>query len=83
MLHCRYRTSLLFYSSKSTLDSCPKAEATTRLAMPGGGDEDSFEPITETNPEKSVKKFTWRELSRLNSRHNAHVAYRGKVSLAS
>ena len=27
----------------------------------------------------SVKKFTWKELSKLNSRHNAHVAYRGKV----
>lgn len=25
------------------------------------------------------KKFTWRELSKLNGRHNAHVAVRGKV----
>ena len=27
----------------------------------------------------SVKEFTWKQLSKLNSRHNAHVAYRGKV----
>ena len=25
------------------------------------------------------RKFTWKELSKLNSRHNAHVAVRGKV----
>ena len=25
-------------------------------------------------------KFTWKELSKLNEPHNAHVAYRGKVS---
>lgn len=25
------------------------------------------------------RKFTWRELSKLNGRHNAHVAVRGKV----
>ena len=29
----------------------------------------------------SVRKFTWKELSKLNEPHNAHVAYRGKVSL--
>ena len=28
-----------------------------------------------------VRKFTWKELSKLNRRHNAHVAYRGKVRL--
>ena len=28
------------------------------------------------------QKFTWRELANLNKRHNAHVAYRGKVSFA-
>ena len=27
-----------------------------------------------------TRKFTWRELSKLNEPHNAHVAYRGKVS---
>lgn len=26
-----------------------------------------------------VRKFTWKELGKLNQRHNAHVAYRGKV----
>ena len=26
------------------------------------------------------RKFTWKELSRLNEPHNAHIAYRGKVS---
>jgi hypothetical protein len=25
-------------------------------------------------------KFTWKELSKLNEPHNAHVAYRGRVS---
>ena len=29
------------------------------------------------------RKFTWKELSQLNNRENAHVAYRGKVSLLS
>ena len=28
---------------------------------------------------KSVRHFTWRELSRLNRPDNAHVAVRGKV----
>lgn len=28
--------------------------------------------------EKS-RLFTWEELSKLNEKHNAHVAYRGKV----
>ena len=27
----------------------------------------------------TIRKFTWKELSQLNQRHNAHVAYRGKV----
>ena len=27
-----------------------------------------------------ARKFTSKELSKLNQRHNAHVAYRGKVS---
>ena len=26
------------------------------------------------------RKFTWKDLSKLNEPHNAHVAYRGKVS---
>ena len=29
---------------------------------------------------KPVKKFTWKELSLLNTPENAHVAVRGKVS---
>ena len=28
---------------------------------------------------KLSRKFTWKELSKLSSRHNAHVAVRGKV----
>ena len=28
----------------------------------------------------SIRKFTWKELSKFNEPHNAHVAYRGKVS---
>jgi hypothetical protein len=34
-----------------------------------------------TNGDRSVgREFTWKELSKLNEPHNAHVAYRGKVS---
>ena len=29
----------------------------------------------------AVRRFTWKELGKLNQRHNAHVAYRGKVRL--
>ena len=53
--------------------------------MPGDGDE----PITASGtpddaqgggPDvKPVRRFTWRELSKLNEPHNAHVAVRGKV----
>lgn len=32
-----------------------------------------------TTTEGGVRKFTWKELSQLYQRHNAHVAYRGKV----
>ena len=35
--------------------------------------------IRKTN--RPPRKFTWKELSQLNSRKNAHVAYRGKVSM--
>ena len=48
--------------------------------MPGGGEETDT-TLLERNKENSMRTFTWRELSRLNSRHNAHVAYRGKVSV--
>ena len=30
---------------------------------------------------KVLRKFTWKELSQLNGRHNAHVAVRGKVHI--
>ena len=36
------------------------------------------EPV-DADRDKGVRKFTWKELSLLNQRHNAHVAYRGKV----
>ena len=26
-----------------------------------------------------ARKFTWKDLSKLNKPHNAHIAYRGKV----
>lgn len=45
--------------------------------MPGDGEG---EEIEGNRVHTSVRKFTWQELSRLNKRHNAHVAYRGKVS---
>ena len=57
--------------------------------MPGDGDE----PITTSGapddaqgggPDvKPVRRFTWRELSKLNEPHNAHVAVRGKVGAQS
>ena len=53
--------------------------------MPGDGDtlcedacdDDGYKGSAGQKPGRS---FTWRELSKLNKRHNAHVAYRGKVS---
>ena len=45
--------------------------------MPGDGDERE----TKLLEERPVRQFTWKELSQLNRRENAHVAYRGKVSL--
>lgn len=53
--------------------------------MPGDGDE-ALESAGINNPSEAVqsdvvtRKFTWEELSKLNQRHNAHVAVRGKVS---
>ena len=35
---------------------------------------------TSNGNSSCVRKFTWKELSQLNQRHNAHVAYRGKVA---
>ena len=49
--------------------------------MPGEGGEETDTTLSEEKKENSVRTFTWRELSRLNSRYNAHVAYRGKVSV--
>ena len=49
--------------------------------MPGDGDEDVGMSAQGEGMEQPAKKFTWQELSKLNSRHNAHVAYRGKVSV--
>ena len=43
--------------------------------------EDSDERETKLLEERPVRQFTWKELSQLNGRENAHVAYRGKVSL--
>lgn len=37
--------------------------------------------VHSRNGDAAVRKFTWRELSKLNEPHNAHIAYRGKVSI--
>ena len=49
-----------------------------RSDMPGDGDERE----TKLLEERPVRQFTWKELSQLSRRDNAHVAYRGKVSLS-
>lgn len=52
--------------------------------MPGDGDEVLATDSTAGETVRSdpgVRKFTWKELSKLNQRHNAHVAVRGKVSV--
>ena len=46
-----------------------------RIKMPGGSEERD----TELLPGQPVRTFTWKELSKFNTRENAHVAYRGKV----
>ena len=43
--------------------------------MPGGSEERD----TELLPGQPVRTFTWKELSKFNTKENAHVAYRGKV----
>ena len=54
--------------------------------MPGEDDEPVQVRMRESSVSGSgsgsnpVRRFTWKELSQLNSRHNAHVAVRGKVS---
>jgi cytochrome b involved in lipid metabolism len=46
--------------------------------MPGEGDGvPASASAVQSDP--GVRKFTWEELSKLNQRHNAHVAVRGKV----
>ena len=51
--------------------------------MPGDGDPTTV-VTDETMPvrgdeAKPVRKFTWKELSKLNEPHNAHIAVGGKV----
>ena len=55
--------------------------------MPGDGDEplvNSVSPDSQgevgDSDVKPVRRFTWKELSKLNEPHNAHVAVRGKVT---
>ena len=43
--------------------------------MPSGG----CAGVEPDSGDKPVPRFTWEELSKLNQRHNAHVAVRGKV----
>ena len=49
--------------------------------MPGDGDELTAADRTTAvrSSEPGARQFTWEELSKLNQRHNAHVAVRGKV----
>ena len=53
--------------------------------MPWDGDEpftasSASDDVQGGGPDmKPVRRFTWRELSKLNELHNAHVAVRGKV----
>lgn len=53
--------------------------------MPEDGDEGLAIASVDKSSEEAVqsdvvtRKFTWEELSKLNQRHNAHVAVRGKV----
>jgi len=46
---------------------------------PPSDGEVSTKPVSTKLASKSVKQFTWKELSRLNTPENAHVAVRGKV----
>ena len=48
--------------------------------MPSGFGEESEQEIKEA-VKSTGKSYTWEELSKLNERHNLHVAVRGKVSL--
>jgi hypothetical protein len=56
-----------------------------RSIMPGDGDDPFSTSGTPDDAQgggpdvKPVRRFTWRELSKLNEPHNAHVAVRGKV----
>ena len=60
-------------------------QAFDRSIMPGDGDEPFTASGTPDDAQgggpdvKPVRRFTWRELSKLNEPHNAHVAVRGKV----
>ncbi len=59
-----------------------RIEADTLARMPGEGDDvrsgrSNPEYVMQRDP--GVRKFTWQQLSKLNQRHNAHVAVRGKV----
>ena len=53
--------------------------------MPGDGDEPFIASGAPDDAQgggpdaKPVRRFTWKELSKLNEPHNAHVAVRGKV----
>ena len=55
--------------------------------MPCDGDEVLIQPDDDSTEQgalkdaQPVRRFTWKELSKLNRPHNAHVAVRGKVSM--
>ena len=59
--------------------------ALASASMPGDGDGALVSASSDNSSEAVqsdvvTRKFTWEELSKLNQRHNAHVAVRGKVS---
>ena len=47
--------------------------------MPGDGNEAANGAREAMKCDPAPRRFTWEELSKLNGRHNAHVAVRGKV----
>jgi hypothetical protein len=68
-------TSNEWNSNHTTTASSPLSTSPTCRQQASEGSCDSH--VTTTNG--SIRKFTWKELSQLHQRHNAHVAYRGKV----
>ena len=63
-------------ATDQTLSSIMPGDGDEPLAASGASDHDAQGGGPDVKP---VRRFTWRELSKLNEPHNAHVAVRGKV----